>query len=91
MTDLGAVPSIFDDKSTRRWRLSDPMKWMLKGAGIAIGAVLLLALCLGGWIVYIRAMHGQIAYEYIQQVIAQQQQAPSPVRGGTPAPSPPAK
>ncbi len=54
---------------------------MLKGAGIMLALGLVAALCAGGWIVYIRSLHGQMAYEYIQQVVAQQQaqqKTPSP-------------
>jgi hypothetical protein len=54
--------------------LSDQAKWMLKGAGYALAGVLVVALVIGGWIVYIRSLHGQMAYEYILQVQQAQQQ-----------------
>ena len=69
MDDIRHVPSA----PHRRWTLSDPMRWMLKGAGVMLAVVLFAGLCAGGWVVYIRSLHGQMAYEYIQQVVAQQQ------------------
>jgi hypothetical protein len=36
--------------------------------------VLVCFLLAGGWVVYLRAMHGQMAYEYILQVQQAQQQ-----------------
>lgn len=77
---MAVVDMMADDHGPkRRWRLSDPMRYMLKGAGVMLALVLIVGLCLGGWIVYIRSLHGQMAYEYLQQVIAQQQAQQKPV------------
>jgi hypothetical protein len=54
--------------------LSEQTKWMLKGAGFTLALVLVGALVAGGWIVYVRSLHGQMAYEYILQVQQAQQQ-----------------
>ena len=76
---MQALQEVTDRAGKSRWRLSDPMRYMLKGAGVTLAVVLFAALVAGGWIVYIRSLHGQMAYEYIQQVVAQQQaQQPKP-------------
>lgn len=82
----GAPVSVFDDKPRRRWLLSDQSKWMLKGAGYAVAGIAVVALMLFGWIVYVRSLHGQMAYEYIQNAIAQQQQAQQPKATVQPTP-----
>ena len=64
---------VTDRAGRSRWKLSDPIRYMLKGAAIMLVAVAFVALCAGGWIVYVRSLHGQMAYEYLQQVVAQQQ------------------
>lgn len=76
---MQALTEVTDRAGRSRWKLSDPMRYMLKGAGVMLAVVLVAALCAGGWIVYVRSLHGQMAYEYIQQVIAQQQAQKSPV------------
>ena len=70
---MPVLQEVTDRAGRSRWRLSDPMRWALKGAGVMLGILLVAALCAGAWIVYVRSLHGQMAYEYIQQVIAQQQ------------------
>lgn len=85
--DTVPVSSIFDKETPRRrWQLSEKARWMLKGAGVALVAMLVVAVLLGGWVVYLRSLHGQMAYEYIQQVIAaqQQQQQAKPAPQATP-------
>lgn len=66
--------------------LSEQGRWMLKGAGYALAAMVIVVLGLGGWVVYVRSLHGQMAYEYIQAAIAQQAES----QKGHPSP-PPAK
>lgn len=75
MSDLASV-EIFDKPGDRRrwWKPSEKVRWMLRGALYMLALVFVLVVLAGGWIVWIRSVHGQIAYEYIQQVIAQQQQ-----------------
>ena len=70
---MALLQEVTDRAGKPRWRLSDPVRWGLKGAGIMLAVGLVVALCVGGWIVYIRSLHGQMAYEYISQVVAQQQ------------------
>ncbi len=81
---MQALQEVTDRAGKSRWRLSDPVRWMLKGAGVMLAVGLFVALCAGGWIVYVRSLHGQMAYEYIQQIVAQQQAqqkaAPPPVK-----------
>ncbi len=75
---MQVVAEVTDRSGRSRWRLSDPVRWMLKGAAVMLAVGLVVALCVGGWVVYIRSLHGQMAYEYIQQVIAQQQAQQKP-------------
>ena len=75
---MALLQEVTDRAGKPRWRLSDPVRWGLKGAGIMLAVGLVVALCAGGWIVYIRSLHGQMAYEYIQQVIAAQQAQAKP-------------
>lgn len=75
---MAVLQEITDRAGKSRWRLSDPVRWMLKGAGVMLAVVLFATLCVGGWILYVRSLHGQMAYEYIQQVIAQQQAQQKP-------------
>ncbi len=70
---MQVVAETTDRAGRSRWRLTEPVRYMLKGAGVTLAVVLFAALVAGGWIVYIRSLHGQMAYEYIQQVVAQQQ------------------
>ena len=70
---MGILQEVPDRSGRPRWRLADPVRWMLKGMGLMLAIGLFIFLCIGGWIVYLRSLHGQQAYEYIQQVIAQQQ------------------
>jgi hypothetical protein len=70
---MQVLAEVTDRAGRSRWKLSDPVRWMLKGAGVMLAVGLVVALCLGAWILYVRSLHGQMAYEYIQQVIAQQQ------------------
>lgn len=66
------------DKPRRWWKPSDQVRWMVRGALYAVGVVLLLAACFFARIVWVRSFNGELAYEYIQQVIAQQQKASQP-------------
>ena len=58
-----------------RWPTKDERGWMLKGGAVVAGLGLVVALCLGGWVIYIRSLHGQMAYEYLSNLQAQQQAA----------------
>lgn len=80
---LALTEEIADRAGRTKRRLTDPVRYMLKGAGVMLALGVVVALALGGWIVYVRSLHGQMAYEYIQQVIAQQQ-AQSPKASSPP-------
>ena len=77
---MQVLQEVTDRAGKARWRLSDPMRYMLKGAGVMLAIGLVVALCVGGWIVYLRSLHGQMAYEYLQQVIAAQQAQKPPAK-----------
>lgn len=77
---MQVLQEVTDRAGKARWRFSDPMRYMLKGAGIMLAVGLVVALCVGGWIVYLRSLHGQMAYEYLQQVIAAQQAQKPPAK-----------
>lgn len=40
-----------------------------------LACVILIAVCYSGWVLWHRAANGEAAFEYIQRVVAQQQQA----------------
>ena len=63
-------------------------EWMrpfLMGFGGALAAVLIVAVLYGAWLTFIRAANGEAAFEFIQRVNSQQQQAG---RGTTPSAKP---
>lgn len=70
---MQVLNEVTDRSGRSRWKLSEPVRYMLKGAGVMLAVLCVAALCAGGWIVYLRSLHGQQAYEYLQQVIAAQQ------------------
>lgn len=58
-----------------QWPTKDERRWMLRGASFVAALVLIVGLGLGGWIIWIRALHGQQAYEYLDALQKQQQSA----------------
>lgn len=58
-----------------RWPTKQEASLMAKGAGLLAVILLFFGIGLGGWVVYIRSLHGQMAYEYLSNLQAQQQAA----------------